>query len=160
EWYNIWIELITPHLEESINIMKQANPAVIPRNYLVEEAISEVITTGKQTKLKDLLNKLENPYAYSEDQLAYIFTQDKYDNNYQSFYATYSIIIHQRSKFSMLLSFFLFLLSNLLHNSTSNSAITYVVCSGKESLSISASTISNAIHSVLDINTTCTRNAM
>src|SRR5699024_10846010 len=85
EWYNVWIELITPHLEESINIMKQANPAFIPRNYLVEEAISEVITTGKQTKLKDLLNKLENPYAYSEDQLAYIFPEDKYDENYQTF---------------------------------------------------------------------------
>lgn len=88
EWYNIWIELITPHLEESINIMKQANPAFIPRNYLVEEAISEVITTGKQTKLKDLLNKLENPYAYSEDQLAYIFPENKYDENYQTFCGT------------------------------------------------------------------------
>src|SRR5690625_6027200 len=66
EWYNIWIELITPHLEESINIMKQANPAFIPRNYLVEEAISEVITTGKETKLKDLLNKLRSEEHTSE----------------------------------------------------------------------------------------------
>src|SRR5699024_4234196 len=37
EWYTVWIELITLHLVESINIMKQDNPAIIPRNYVVEE---------------------------------------------------------------------------------------------------------------------------
>lgn len=88
DWYDIWIKLITPHLQEAVNMMKQVNPAFIPRNYLVEEAISETESTGDKTKLNQLLTLLEDPYAYNADQLAYTFPDDKRNDNYQTFCGT------------------------------------------------------------------------
>src|SRR5699024_9595265 len=67
DWYDTWIQLITPNLKTSVSIMKQVNPAFIPRNYLVEEAISETETTGEQTKLSTLLALVKDPYAYTPE---------------------------------------------------------------------------------------------
>ena len=44
-------------------LMQEANPRYIPRNYLVEEALDEYLETENLSKLKTLLNVLENPYA-------------------------------------------------------------------------------------------------
>ena len=88
DWYDTWIQLITPNLKTSVSIMKQVNPAFIPRNYLVEEAISETETTCEQTKLSTLLALVKDPYAYTPEQLAYTFPDDKRDDNYRTFCGT------------------------------------------------------------------------
>lgn len=88
EWYETWLALISPDLSSAINEMKKVNPAFIPRNYLVEEAILETETTGNKTKLIQLLALLENPYEYNEDQLVYIYPDDKQDDTYQTFCGT------------------------------------------------------------------------
>lgn len=87
-WYDKWIEIITPNLDSSIKRMKQVNPAMIPRNYLVEEAIEEIETTGKKTKLNDLLSLIKNPYEYNEKQLAYVFPDDRRDDSYKTYCGT------------------------------------------------------------------------
>ena len=43
-------------------IMKKANPHIIPRNYLDEEAIDEYVNKQDLTKFNQLLEVLENPY--------------------------------------------------------------------------------------------------
>ncbi|WP_394742560.1 protein adenylyltransferase SelO [Natronococcus roseus] len=43
-------------------LMQEANPRYIPRNYLVEEALDEYLETGDLSKFEGLLTVLENPY--------------------------------------------------------------------------------------------------
>src|SRR5699024_7941597 len=45
-WYEKWIIYLSTDIEAASKLMKKVNPAVIPRNYLVEDAILEVETTG------------------------------------------------------------------------------------------------------------------
>jgi len=47
-------------------LMQDANPRYIPRNYLVEAALDGYLETGDLSKFKGLLTVLENPYT-SED---------------------------------------------------------------------------------------------
>ena len=44
-------------------LMQEANPRYIPRNYLVEQALNEYLETGDLSKFKSLLTVLENPYT-------------------------------------------------------------------------------------------------
>ncbi|WP_277543341.1 protein adenylyltransferase SelO [Haloarcula laminariae] len=44
-------------------LMQEANPRYIPRNYLVEEALEEYLETGDLSKFKGLLTVLERPYT-------------------------------------------------------------------------------------------------
>ena len=44
-------------------LMQEANPRYIARNYLVEEALNEYLETGDLSKFKGLLTVLENPYT-------------------------------------------------------------------------------------------------
>ncbi|WP_324666200.1 protein adenylyltransferase SelO [Haloarcula sediminis] len=44
-------------------LMQEANPRYIPRNYLVEKALDEYLETGSLSKFKGLLTVLENPYT-------------------------------------------------------------------------------------------------
>jgi len=44
-------------------LMQEANPRYIPRNYLVEEALGEYLETGNLSKFEGLLTVLENPYT-------------------------------------------------------------------------------------------------
>ncbi|MDS0261717.1 YdiU family protein [Haloarcula sp. S1CR25-12] len=47
-------------------LMQEANPRYIPRNYLVEEALDEYLETGDLSKFKGLLTVLENPYTSTD----------------------------------------------------------------------------------------------
>jgi uncharacterized protein YdiU (UPF0061 family) len=44
-------------------LMQEANPRYIPRNYLIEEALDEYLETGDLSKFERLLTVLENPYS-------------------------------------------------------------------------------------------------
>ena len=44
-------------------LMQEANPRYIPRNYLVEEALDAYLDTGELSKFKELLTVLETPYT-------------------------------------------------------------------------------------------------
>ncbi|MFP7299098.1 protein adenylyltransferase SelO [Neobacillus niacini] len=56
--------------ESYIQLMKNSNPAVIPRNHRVEEAL-EAANNGDYRVMEKLLEVLSNPYAYSPEQLEY-----------------------------------------------------------------------------------------
>jgi len=44
-------------------LMREANPRYIPRNYLIEEALDEYLKAGDLSKFKAVLTVLENPYT-------------------------------------------------------------------------------------------------
>ncbi len=47
-------------------LMQEANPRYVPRNYLVEEALEEYLETGMLSEFNELLSVLENPYTSNE----------------------------------------------------------------------------------------------
>ena len=50
-------------VEKSLSIMLKTNPRIIPRNYLVEETINDVVEKKDFVKIKDFLKVLQNPYS-------------------------------------------------------------------------------------------------
>ena len=72
-WYNTWQERLKRQSQskESVHqLMKNSNPAVIPRNHRVEESLKGA-TEGDYSIMMNLLNVLSKPYEHSKDQEEY-----------------------------------------------------------------------------------------
>lgn len=69
-------------------LMKQHNPAVIPRNHRVEEALNAAVDEGDYSVMEKLLSVLSNPYAYTEEQVEYCKLPDHPDEPYVTFCGT------------------------------------------------------------------------
>ena len=67
--------------------MKKHNPAIIPRNHRVEEALSAA-ENGDLTILHDLLDALENPFAYTAEQEKYTKSPNPESGCYKTFCGT------------------------------------------------------------------------
>jgi serine/tyrosine/threonine adenylyltransferase len=65
-WAEAWRRRVaedgTPTVQERVSVMRGANPAVIPRNHLVEEAISAAVNEGDFTPFEALIAMLGRPY--------------------------------------------------------------------------------------------------
>ncbi|MDF2615031.1 MAG: hypothetical protein K0S71_2817 [Clostridia bacterium] len=73
EWHNHWQKRLGRQHETkdaSHQLMRSSNPAIIPRNHRVEEAL-EAAVKGDYTIMDRLLNVLSNPYAHSSEQEEY-----------------------------------------------------------------------------------------
>ncbi|GAA0855969.1 YdiU family protein [Clostridium nitritogenes] len=73
EWYKMWQEILSRQDESKDllkKLMKSSNPAVIPRNHRVEEAL-EAAEKGDYSVMDKLLDVLINPFEYSKDQEEY-----------------------------------------------------------------------------------------
>ncbi len=57
--------------EQSEQLMKASNPALIPRNHRVEEALEAAVDRGDLSVMNKLLHALANPYAHRPDQKEY-----------------------------------------------------------------------------------------
>ncbi|WP_203334515.1 protein adenylyltransferase SelO [Planococcus beigongshangi] len=74
EWHAAWTlrrEEQTESPEESHELMRNSNPAIIPRNHRVEEAIEAAVDDQDFSLTRKLVEAVRNPYAYSDGQLAY-----------------------------------------------------------------------------------------
>lgn len=69
-------------------LMKNSNPAVIPRNHRVEEALEAAVTNGDYSVMEKLLAVLEKPYAHTPEQEEYASLPAKSDRYYQTFCGT------------------------------------------------------------------------
>ena len=68
KWYKLWNDRIKEQdksIEDSIKLMENNNPVVIPRNHRVEEALESAVN-GDYTVMNNLLKALRNPYDYSD----------------------------------------------------------------------------------------------
>ena len=75
-WQKKWTDRINKQSQGSnhaLNVMKNHNPAVIPRNYRVEEALA-VAEHGDLAVLSNLLNALRSPYDEDESEEASIYS--------------------------------------------------------------------------------------
>jgi len=74
--------------EESNQLMQNSNPAVIPRNHRVEEALEAAVTQGDYSVMNKLLQILSNPYAHNPGQEEYCTLPEPSTRPYQTFCGT------------------------------------------------------------------------
>lgn len=77
DWYALWQERLgrqEASKDASKQLMRNSNPAIIPRNHRVEEAL-EAAEKGDFTVMERLLIVLSTPYAHSEEQAEYASLQ-------------------------------------------------------------------------------------
>ncbi|QQZ11606.1 protein adenylyltransferase SelO [Heyndrickxia vini] len=90
QWYERWqsrLERQTESKTESNQLMRNSNPAVIPRNHRVEEALEAAVEKEDYGVMKRLLHVLSNPYEHSDEQVEYA-TLPKSTTPYRTFCGT------------------------------------------------------------------------
>ncbi|WP_024615331.1 protein adenylyltransferase SelO [Clostridium sp. Ade.TY] len=90
-FYKLWKDRLKRQdnsKEEVINLMKNNNPAVIPRNYRVEEALKAATENGDYSVMDNLMKALKNPYAHTKEQEYYAKLQEKVNCNYKTYCGT------------------------------------------------------------------------
>ena len=73
--------------EDSINLMKKANPIIIPRNHIVEEALFDAVNNNLG-KVNELLEILSNPYDQNRIDSYYAKPPSMVQKNYRTFCGT------------------------------------------------------------------------
>ncbi|MDN8587587.1 YdiU family protein [Paenibacillus sp. 11B] len=74
--------------EASQQLMRNSNPAVIPRNHRVEEALEQAENHGDLSVMEKLLAVLSNPFAHSPEQAEYAELPAQCNTSYQTFCGT------------------------------------------------------------------------
>ena len=85
-WKKNWKDRVNNN--DYLNIMKKTNPILIPRNYLVEEALTEAESEGKFIKFKELLTVLSKPYEQLDIDEKYLKTPQIQVEPYKTFCGT------------------------------------------------------------------------
>ena len=79
----------TESAEQSIDLMDQTNPAIIPRNHLVEAALNAAVDQDNLQPLKRLLAAISEPYRPAADYTEFMQApQPGFDSNYKTFCGT------------------------------------------------------------------------
>lgn len=91
QWHKLWQERLGRQKEtksSSYQLMRTSNPAVIPRNHKVEEAIEAAVNQEDFSVMEKLLKVLANPYAHSTDQDEYAILPEPSSRPYRTFCGT------------------------------------------------------------------------
>jgi uncharacterized protein YdiU (UPF0061 family) len=91
KWHELWqarLERQQEQKESSYELMRKNNPAVIPRNHRVEEALEAAVSKEDYTVMKRLLEVLSTPYKYSPEQKEYANLPPKLSCPYKTFCGT------------------------------------------------------------------------
>ena len=75
-------------MDESLALMRTANPAVIPRNHKVEEALEAAVERNDLTVLERFLSVLEQPYDHTVEQPDYQMPPPPGSCGYETFCGT------------------------------------------------------------------------
>jgi uncharacterized protein YdiU (UPF0061 family) len=74
EWHEMWQARLGRQQESkeaSKQLMQKSNPALIPRNHRVEDALEAAVNRGDYKVMERLLSVLSSPYIYSSEQAEY-----------------------------------------------------------------------------------------
>ncbi|UHA72138.1 protein adenylyltransferase SelO [Paenibacillus sp. 481] len=74
QWYELWQARRGRQQESAADaqqLMRSSNPALIPRNHRVEEALEAAVQQGDYSVMERLLDVLSNPYAHTPEQANY-----------------------------------------------------------------------------------------
>ena len=85
-WKREWKKRVES--KECLDVMMSCNPILIPRNYLVEEALSEAETDGKFDKFNELNEIISSPYQLKKVNIKYLETPSKTNIPYKTFCGT------------------------------------------------------------------------
>ncbi|OEH85133.1 hypothetical protein BHU72_05850 [Desulfuribacillus stibiiarsenatis] len=91
QWYEMWLARISRQeqsKDEILQLMKNSNPAIIPRNHRVEEAIEAAVELSDYGVMEKLNEVLSEPYAYTVDQEHYASLPDASYGAYRTFCGT------------------------------------------------------------------------
>ena len=91
QWHELWQARLGRQQEpkaSSHQLMQSSNPAIIPRNHRVEEALEAAVKQGDYSVMERLLDALSNPYAYSPEQDYYSKLPALSTCHYQTFCGT------------------------------------------------------------------------
>lgn len=90
QWHKRWEERLgrqDESMDASKKLMRNSNPAVIPRNHRVEEAL-EAANNGDYSVMERLIEVLSNPYANSPEQIDYTTLPAPSPRPYRTFCGT------------------------------------------------------------------------
>ena len=85
-WKKNWQERVNN--KEYLKTMTNTNPVLIPRNYLVEEALNEAETKCQLNKFNDLNKAISSPYHIEKVNIKYLITPSKTNIPYKTFCGT------------------------------------------------------------------------
>ncbi|PZD97385.1 YdiU family protein [Paenibacillus sambharensis] len=91
KWYERWKARLGGQQdawEASRELMRSANPAVIPRNHRVEEALDAAVKDGDYSVMERLLEALKHPYAHNELQGDYCTPPEPSERPYRTYCGT------------------------------------------------------------------------
>jgi len=91
KWYELWQGRLKRQDETKVDsrkLMQSCNPAIIPRNHRVEEAIEAAVKEGDYSVMEGLLNVLSRPYEYSTEQDEYSTLPKEPNNSYRTYCGT------------------------------------------------------------------------
>lgn len=91
EWNERWqarLDRQQGEKEVSRELMRTNNPAVIPRNHRVEEALEQAENHGDLSVMQKLLAVLSDPFAHSPEQAEYAELPAQCNTSYQTFCGT------------------------------------------------------------------------
>lgn len=91
QWLEQWRARLARQRESkdsSQQLMQNSNPAVIPRNHRVEEAIEAATEQGDYSVMEQLLEVLSQPYAHTTEQADYCTLPEPSNRPYRTFCGT------------------------------------------------------------------------
>lgn len=91
QWHDQWKARLSRQKESktsSLELMRKSNPAIIPRNHRVEDALDAAVKQGDLSVMKRLLAVLSKPYEYSPEQEEYTTLPSESCGPYQTFCGT------------------------------------------------------------------------
>ncbi|MNN02910.1 hypothetical protein D3C81_1155820 [compost metagenome] len=91
QWHAQWRERLSRQQESettSTQLMRSSNPAVIPRNHRVEEALEAAVKDRDYSVMEQLLKVLVNPYEHSPNQAEYAAVPESSNCDYRTFCGT------------------------------------------------------------------------
>ena len=91
EWHSCWQQRLSRQpqpISESLRLMQANNPAIIPRNHRVEEALTAATEQGDYTLLQRLLAVLAQPYESKPEYFHYRTPPAPSERVYQTFCGT------------------------------------------------------------------------
>jgi len=90
EWFKKWTRALGYRkidVSTRIDLMRQSNPKIIPRNSVVEQALHNASNGGDYTLFDQLHSKLLEPFDYTKEHEE-IFTQSLDNQNYKTYCGT------------------------------------------------------------------------
>jgi len=89
EWHKLWQARLGRETKaSSFQLMRNSNPALIPRNHRVEAALKAAEKQGDYSMMERLLDVLSSPYAYSSEQAEYSSLPSLSTRPYRTFCGT------------------------------------------------------------------------